>query len=325
MLTNRDDVLAILRGARKKPLNFFIPLGGYDDKTQAKKDISNLTGTLYNHLPLSRAIVDAAVELPFYVGYDGNSPDTRSSSYTSNLILLHEEADESTLAFIQGYVHELVHLDQDRRGLLREYEAVPAIPYMVDFLAHNLMLEAAAFAVEAISLYYLSEYSALVEVEDEVQDYFDDYADSLPGNIFMRDIIEESLDGKVFKGFQSLKPAFQAVFQSFFAPDSAHMGNYLKQFSEVYLNARLDPQTTRINRTVADRDWGGEKALRDITTITGWGRMFPQGAMPVLLRQIRAAILQEKYLPMIDLVRGHVLRQEQGNDPLAQFSFKPAP
>ena len=311
MLKNRDDVLKLRDCWRQSAGDYFIPLGGRDTKTQAKKEISNLTGTLYNHLPLVQAIVDAAKadQIPVYVGYDGRDADTRNGTYTQNLILLHEEADESTLAFIHAYTHELVHLDQDRRDLLREGEAVPPSAGMVNYLAHNLMLEAAAFATEAVSLYYISERSELTEKDDDVQDFFDEYAAGLPANMFMRELIEESLTGKRGNDFLSLKPAWQAAFQAFFDPDSEHVKNYLKQFTQVYLKHSLDGNTDQTGRT-----WGGVGELRDITTMTGWGKMFPQAALPVLLRSIRTSILQERNLPMIDVVRSHVRAMEEQQD-----------
>lgn len=302
MLINRDDVLKLRDQQRPKAKDYFIPLGGYDTKTQARKEISNLTMTLYNHLPLVQAMVDAAKDFPVYVGYDGKSPDTRNGTYTTNLILLHDAADESSLSFIQAYSHELVHLDQDRRGLLREHDPVPPPAQMVNYIAHNLMLEAAAFATEAVSLYYLSERSSLNEVDDEIEGYFDEYAATLPANMFLRDIIEEALEGKRGKDFQSLRPAWQAAFQAFFAPDSAHIANYLKQFTQVYLQKALNDEIDFGN----EREWGGVNALRNITTLPGWGAMFPQGAQPVLVRQILASIVQEKYLPLIDVVRTQV-------------------
>ncbi len=315
MLKNRDDVLKLRDCWRQSAGDYFIPLGGHDTATQAKQDISNLTGTLYNHLPLVKAIVDAARadNIPVYVGYDGRDADTRNGTYTTNLILLHEEADESSLAFIHAYTHELVHLDQDRRGLLRESAPVPQSSEMVNYLAHNLMLEAAAFATEAVSLYYISERSSLVEVEEEAQDYFDEYAAGLPANIFMRELIEESLAGKRGNDFLSLKPAWQAAFQSFFNPDSEHVKNYLKQFSQVYLKKTIDGNTEHAAQHSAGK-WGGVDELKGITTMTGWGPMFPQAALPVLLRAIRATILQDKNLPMIDVVRSHVRAGEDHED-----------
>jgi hypothetical protein len=312
MLKNRDEVLKLRDCWRESAGDYFIPLGGRDTATESKKDISNLTATLYNHLPVVKAIVDTAKaeNIPVYVGYDGQYAGTRNGTYTSNLILLHEEADESTLAFIHAYSHELVHLDQDRRGLLRESAPVPASSEMVNYLAHNLMLEAAAFATEAVSLYYISERSTLCEKDDEVQDYFDEYAANLPSNIFMRDLIEESLAGKRGNDFLSLKPAWQAAFQAFFDPDSEHVKNYLKQFSQVYLKHSLDGNTEHKTQNSAGK-WGGVDELKSITTMTGWGQMFPASSLPILLRSIRASIIQERNLPMIDVVRSHVAAQEQ--------------
>ena len=323
MLNNRDEVLKLLDGVRERADDYFIPLGGHDTGTQAKKDISNLTGTLYNHLPLVKAIVDAAAGLPVYAGYDGKDVETRNGTYTDNLILLHEPADESTLSFIHAYTHELVHLDQDRRGLLREHSPVPPSHNMVDYLAHNLILEAAAFATEAVSLYYISERSSLNEVDDEVEGYFDEYGATLPPNVFIRDLIETSLEGKRGKDFHSLKPAWQVAFQSFFEPDSAYVANYLKQFTQVYLNKFLKDET-ELQKDAPPADWGSAAMLRDITTMTGWGPMFPQGAIPVLLRTIRAAVVQEKHLPMIDVVRTHVWEREPSARNIARFLSGPS-
>lgn len=322
MLKNREDVLKLRDAVRDGADDYFIPLGGYDTATEEKKDISNLTCTLYNHLPLVKAIVDASADLPVYIGYDGRDIHTRNATYTENLILLHQPADDSTLSFIHAYTHELVHLDQDRRGLLHEHSPVPPAREMVNYLAHNLMLEAAAFATEAVSLYFVSERSALVDVDDEVETYFDEYADTMPPNVFIRSVIEEALEGKRGRDFQSLKPAWQAVFQSFFEPDSAHLANYLKQFTPLYLQKSLNGQTELEQKTPA-AEWGSAAMLREITTMTGWGPMFPQGAIPVLLRTIRAAVTQEKYLPMIDMARSHVAAREPSMDNILSVLTQP--
>lgn len=305
MLDNRNRVLKLREEFREKSRQFFIPLGGFDDKTAAKREISNLTTTLYNHLPLVKAITDAAKGMPVYVGYDGQQPETRSGTYTRNLILLHEAADESSLSFIHAYSHELVHLDQDRRGLLREDDAVPPPEQFVSYLAHNLMLEAAAYATEAVSLYYISEWSKLRDVDDEIEDYFDQYAAEITSNIYLRTIIEDAVAEGKGRQFNRLKPAWQAVFQHFFAPDSDHAANYIRQFSKVYLNRA---QNNKIDWQAAPR-WGGLKELEDITTMPGWGAVFPKAALPVLLRQINAGITQEKHLATIDVVRGYVAAQ----------------
>lgn len=303
MLYNRDEVLERVKGVRKKAGDYFIPLGAHDTSTQAKREMSNLTGTLYNHLPLVKSIVEAAKDLPVYVGYDGNDPDTRSGTYTNNLILLHDSADESSLSFMQAYTHELVHLDQDRRGLLRENERPPSPDHLVDYLAHNLMLEAAAFATEAVSLYYISNYSTLNQIDEEVEGYFDEYESTLPGNGFLRFAIEDALAGKRVKNFHAMKPAWQAAFQSFFDPDSAHVANYLKQFTQVYLNKCGGGTNDAAN--IPDNGWGGINELRAITTLPGLGPMFTQSAMPVVLRAVRASILQDRHLQTIDVVRGY--------------------
>ena len=323
MLKNREDVLKLRDSWRESAGDHFIPLGGRDTKTESKKDISNLTATLYNHLPLVKAIVDAVAAdgIPAYVGYDGQYAGTRNGTYTDNLILLHQEADESSLAFIHAYSHELVHLDQDRRGLLREHAAIPPSYEMVNYLAHNLMLEAAAFATEAVSLYYISERSTLPDKDDEVLDCFDEYAAGLPSNMFMRELIEESLEGKRGNDFLSLKPAWQAAFQAFFDPDSEHVKNYLKQFSQVYLKNALEGNTEAKAQSSAGK-WGGLNELKGITTMTGWGPMFPQAALPILLRTIRASIVQEKNLPMIDIVRSHVSTLEQAENSLGKNLLK---
>lgn len=317
MLYNRDEVLERVKGVRKKAGDYFIPLGAHDVSTQAKREISNLTGTLYNHLPLVKSIVEAAKDLPVYVGYDGESPDTRSGTYTNNLILLHDSADESSLSFMQAYTHELVHLDQDRRGLLRENERPPSPDHLVDYLAHNLMLEAAAFATEAVSLYYISNHSALNQIDDEVEGYFDEYESTLPGNGFLRFAIEDALAGKRVQNFYGMKPAWQAAFQSFFDPDSAHVANYLKQFTQVYLSKCSGASDDAAN--IPDNGWGGINELRAITTLPGLGPMFTQSAMPVVLRAIRASILQSKHLQTIDVVRGYAMQVTQRTQNALQF------
>ena len=317
MLVNRDEVLELVRGVREKALDYFIPLGGHDKGTPAKREISNLTGTLYNHLPLVKSIVEAARDLPVYVGYDGQNPETRSGTYTNNLILLHDSADESSLSFIHAYTHELVHLDQDRRGLLRENERPPSPDHLVDYLAHNLMLEAAAFATEAVSLYYISNYSTLNQVDDEVEGYFDDYESALPGNGFLRVAIEDALAGKKVKNFHAMKPAWQAAFQSFFNPDSAHVANYLKQFTQVYLSKCNGTGKDAAN--IPDNGWGGINELRAITTLPGLGPMFTQSAMPVVLRAVQACILQDRHLQTIDVVRGYAAQTAQREQNVLQF------
>lgn len=321
MLKKQDQVLSLRDCWRESAGDYFIPLGGRDTTTEAKKDISNLTATLYNHLPIVRAIVDATKSdnIPVYVGYDGRNDGTRNGTYTQNLILLHEEADESTLAFIHAYSHELVHLDQDRRGLLREHAPIPPTSEMVNYLAHNLMLEAAAFATEAVSLYYISERSSLSEKDEDVADYFDEYAANLPSNMFIRDVIEDSLAGKRGTDFLSLKPAWQAAFQEFFNPDSEHVKNYLKQFTQVYLQkavAKSTEHTAKPNAgqpTETPKNWGGINELKEITTMTGWGAMFPQAALPILRRAIIATIVQERNLPVIDVVRNYAQTLEPRN------------
>lgn len=300
MLDNRKQVLKLREEFRKKSGQFFIPLGGYDDKTAAKREISNLTTTLYNHLPLVRAITDAASEKPVYVGYDGRSPETRNGTYTSNLLLLHEAADESSLSFIHAYSHELVHLDQDRRGLLREDAKAPPPEKLTAYLAHNLMLEAAAYATEAVSMYYISEWSSLREVDEEVEGYFDEYASAVPSNLYLRSIIEDAVGDNKRQTFNSLKPAWQAVFQHFFAPDSDHVKNYIEQFGRVYLDR---VQKGQVDWSGGEK-WGGVAELEAITTLPGWGKVFPKAALPVLNRQIMTTVTQDKYLMMIDVVRG---------------------
>lgn len=287
---------------RDRAQDYFVPLGAHDITTPARKDISNLSKTLEHHLPLVAAFVKAAAPYPVYVGYDGNDLPGRAGSYYNNLVLLHQDADDSSQKFILAYVHELTHMHQDRMGLLRMDEVPPPAQF-VDFLAHNLMLEAAALATEASAIYYLARHSRLKDEFEEVAELYNDYVTQNAGRDRLHGAVVHSAQKAKIKDFDDIKPVWKTVFQQFFAPDSPFMDNYVSDFCEKYLH-RLETGVK-----ASRRKWGGDAELAAITTMPGWGPLFGAEAVEVLQATIRNSLLQEKYLPLIDMTRNLAVRR----------------
>jgi hypothetical protein len=199
-------------------------------------------------------------------------------------------------------VHELTHMHQDRSGLLRADEVPPPAQF-VDFLAHNLMLEAAALATEVSTIYYLAHHSRLKDDFEEVAELYDDYILQNGGRAKLHGAVLHSAQKARIKDFDGVKPVWKAVFQQFFAPDSAFMDNYVSDFCEKYLH-RLEG-----GAKPSRRKWGGDAELAAITTMPGWGPLFGAEAVEVLQATIRNALLQEKYLPLIDMTRNLAKRR----------------
>jgi hypothetical protein len=303
MLANRDEVLKALHEIRPDAGDYYIPLGARDEGTQAKREISNQTETLYRRLPLIRSMVAAAkaAKWPFYVGYDGRDEgDGHFGVYKDNVISLHQDADDEPACFIQAYCHELTHLDQDRRGLLNQRLQPPGPDGLGNYLVHNLCLEAAAAATEAACLYYLSNHcGSLLKKVPEVEDFFPEYIERAEDGALIQDAIESALEeGGDIEDFHDMKRLWQALFLNFFHPDSKRMSYYVQRFCKDY--ARQAPGSD--NPSDAS-DWGGIEKLQLITTLPGWGPLFDPSSLPVLHRSIQSGIFQQKNAGMIDMAR----------------------
>lgn len=314
MLKSKDKVLAKLETIRSNAQDYFIPLGGSDHETTAKKEISNLTMTLRHHLQTVDAMVTALEDKPVYVGYDGRRNGKRSGTYSENAVVLHDIADESTRDFITAYTHELTHADQDRRGLLREYEAPENPSHLVDFLAHNLALEAAAFATEATSLYFVSNHTSLPDACEEVADYFNEYCSELAGRETLPFIFPEKLKDTEVNEMADMKDAWRAAFMTFFEPDSKHVQNYLGHFCQDYLRRlqhKPDEDGGKLKRAFNDRAWGDNKSIKAITKIPGMGQMFGKEGLDILQQVIRSSIVREKNISLLDLTRSQAPKPQE--------------
>lgn len=314
MLKNKDKVLAKLETIRSNAQDYFIPLGGSDHGTTEKKEISNLTMTLRRHVQTVDAMVTGLENKPVYVGYDGRNYGNRTGTYSENTVILHDIADESTKDFIMAYTHELTHADQDRRGLLREHEAPENPSRLVDFLVHNLALEAAAFATEAISLYYVSNHTSLPDVDEEVAEYFNEYCYERQGREALPFLFPEKLKDTEVNEMADMKDAWRAAFMTFFEPDSKHVQNYLGHFCQDYLRRlqhRPDENGTALKKAFNDRAWGDNKSLKAITKIPGMGQMFGKEGLDILQQVIRGSIVREKNLPLLDLARSQAPKPQK--------------
>lgn len=307
MLKNRDKVLAKLETIRSNAQDYFIPLGTHDESTDSKREISNITGTLYNRLPHVKAMVDSLGKHPVYVGYDGNAPANQIGRYWDNILILHDRADEESKDFITAYTHELTHADQDRRGLFRK-DAPLNTEELTAFIKHHLVLEAAAYATEVTSLYYMAHFSGLEESHPEVVTYFDEYCAENPGHEALPFLIEENLDVDEVESFSDMKKAWRSVFISFFEPDSKRADFYISRFCQDYLQRLKNTET--LTDEFNQRPWATMKDLKAITTLPGLGPMFSEQALEVVNEVIRSNIVREKNLPILDLTRSQAPNQE---------------
>lgn len=305
MLKNREKVLEKLEDIRSNARDYFIPLGGYDDSTDSTQEISNITGTIFNKLPHIKAMVEALEKYPVYVGYDGQSPADRIGKYQDNILSLHDRADEDSKYFIAAYTHELTHADQDRRGLFRK-DVPENSDELTGFLKHNLALEAAAYATEITSLYYMSRFSGLEESYPEILDYFDDYCAENTGYEALPFLIEGNVDTDDVEGFADMKKAWRSVFLSFFEPDSKRADFYISRFCQDYLGRAKCPDS--LKEEFNDKPWATMKDLKAITTLPGLGAMFSEQALEVVSEVMRSNIVREKNLPLLDLTRSQAPR-----------------
>jgi len=305
MLKNREDVWKFLNSIDDDAKDSFLPLGAQDDTTPAKAELSHLTKTIADNLPVVKSMVAACSHLPLYVGYS-NALGENKGCYINNAILL-ENSDDLGHSFIQDYVHELTHIDQDRRGLLRYGANPPNARHMVDYLQHNMVLEAAAHANDVIALYYFSQYSDARTKNEDVDNLFGDFCAEDPENAKLLPIIKDSMKHKKPANFYEMKPAWQAVFQNFFHPDSFLLTDYLKYYLDQYMQKKTSPDP----QLPCPRSWGQEREILAITTMPGWGPVFDPAVISVLRRQIMASILQEKHMGMIELFRNQALRLEK--------------
>ena len=182
-------------------------------------------------------------------------------------------------------------------------DEVPPPNQFVDFLAHNLMLEAAALATEVSAIYFLAHHSRLKDEFDEIADLYDDYMSQNAGRAGLHGAVMQCAATNKIKKFDDMKPVWKTVFQQFFAPDSAFLNNYVRDFCEKYLQ-RLDD-----SEKPSRKKWGGDPELKAITTMPGWGPLFGDEAVTVLQQTIRSALLQDKHLPLIDMTRGVATRK----------------
>ena len=316
MEVDHEAVLHHLESIRPDYEDFFIRLGDKDTSTQSKKEITSLTGVLYDHLPMVRVIVDTLEPYPFYVGYDGSRPATRNGTYSTNVLSLHESADEDVQDFIHAYSHELVHADQDFRNLLRDRDLPQGAEDLVPFLAHNLALEAAAFATEAITFHFLSQCPDLLDIDPTCAELFGNYIQS-PGRDLVIYHIQESLPDKEGPlDFDDYADAWRRLFLSFFDPDSEHLNNYISAFSENFLH-RMKQLAERekenghkegeniLQRAFEknDRPWGNAADLKAITTMPYLGEMFGDDALTPVSHMIESAITQKRFDPLLATTR----------------------
>jgi|GEM_PF-1560182 len=316
MNKDHDAVLRRLAIIRDDYKDFFIPLGTVDKSTEAKHTLSSLTHVLYENSPIIKAITDRLKDTPVYVGFDGQDPEGRNATYSENLILMHagtdEDSDDEITNFVQAYSHELMHLDQDARGLLRESD-VPSSPReIIGFLMHNLTLEAAAFATEAITMHYLSYYAGLEEIDPTTETMFANYLDK-PGRECVPYAIEDKLpkDQNAFE-FSDYNEAWKELFLSFFDPDSKHLSHYVPAFCQDLVkrldSVQKDPEQTaqspQLKSTFNETSWASAADLKAITTIPGMGEMFSSDSWRVISHSILAAVTQKKFEPVLQMTRG---------------------
>lgn len=320
MEQDRAKVLERLKAIRGDYEDYFVPIGTVDKSTDDKKSMSGLANLLAENLPITKAIVEELKDYPVYVGYDGRQPNTRSGTYTENLVLLHQAADEGVLEFIHAYCHELVHADQDRRGLLREQDVPKSPEELVPFLCHNLALEAAAYATEAVTLHYVSCYSSLLELDPTVEMLFGQYLD-MPGRDLVPYYIEDSLpEDRENIEFSDYKEAWRRLFMSFFDPDSEFLDNYIVSFCSDFINrmeaAHKEDEATDADEVVKklsdnfdlsavfnQKPWASVAELRQITDLPGQGKVFGDESFPVLVHMIQAAVTQRRFDSVLNVVR----------------------
>jgi hypothetical protein len=100
--------------------------------------------------------------------------------------------------------------------------------------------------------------------------------------------------------FNDLKPAWAALFQDFFRPDSIQVEHYIKTSSQHYIQQCIEMHDQSME---ADRyNLGGVAALRKITTLPGMGPMIPDDALQLMLFQIHGAVSQKAYQGEIETV-----------------------
>lgn len=334
MEQDREKVLELLSSFRADYEDYFVPIGTVDKSTEGKKEVSGLANMFAENLPVVKAIVENLKDYPVYVGYDGRDPDSRSATYVKNLVLLHATAEEAPGDFVWSYAHELIHADQDMRGLLRDEDAPKGQEDLVPFLVHNLALEAAAFATEAITIHYTSYHSGLLEIDPSVEDFFGEYLDRGGRDLVPYYIAESLPDDKDELDFEDYKQAWERLFMSFFDPDSKFMDNYMVSFCADFLermekakaedNAageKKDLEDFDLSAAFNEQSWGSAQQIKEITTIPAMGQMFGDAAMVPILHMIQAAVTQNRFQTTLDVTR----RQAEKNmtrDALAVRAFK---
>lgn len=301
MLEDRDIVLGVMQRIRKDPERFYIPLGTYDASSRIKKGLSNATGTLYNHVPIVKSIVESCRDAPVYVGYSGVNSQRAHAGYAANILSLHRGAQDEDRIFAQAYIHELVHLDQDRRGL-RGPDMPPPPECLGDYVLHFHYLEAAAYATEVVSLMYLSHHSEVGQRVEEIAGYFAEYIQETGDSEILLQMADAQKGHKI-KRFEDMRPAWQAAFQHFFHPDSAKLGAYKDSICDGHIQKIMALRDT--DAKTEKYDWGSLDHLRAIATLPGWGPMFDEAVLPFIARYARAATLQDRQIEKINWTADH--------------------
>jgi hypothetical protein len=325
MLRSSEKVLDKLKMIRENAQDYFVPLGKMDKSTEAKREISNLSNTLKFRIPLIGAFIKAAQNYPTYVGYDGLSIPNYLGKYSDNIVKLSQAADDSTPVFIRALGHELTHLDQDRRNLLRKNEALPFPSDLVGFVAQRVTLEAAAVASEVSSLYFFArdpylahrKKKTLSKKHPEVKTYFEEVLHDENINAIGFAALSAG-DGKDVRKKEVFKAVWKEAFVSFFTPNSSLVSKYVTGACHEYLN-RANQAYEQGKSFSADKKWGDIESLKAITTLPHYGRMFSDEALAVLQHFVIASVDQSFHKEILSLTQNQVAETYNSDKGVASF------
>lgn len=317
MYSERDIVLRQLATLCPHYRDCFIPIGTYDDSTVQKREISNLTQTLYNNTLIVPEIVDNLRSYPCYVGFSGQQDFESNSAYLSNSIIIHAQAEDTELAVTQGYVHELVHADADRRGLV--LEPMPRdSSQLIDFLVHNLMMEAAAHATEAVVIHHLSTQSQLSESLEGVKDLFDEYGANYPDRQRIWFAVKQAYaDTDYDDNLSKTQWAWLNAFKAFFTAGTPLLEYYTQHYCNDFMNLPVSdhrPEFSTKDGLTKHFDHipeGSTQALRAIMDIPGLSLGAKLANPRSELEGIRHAVTARPNSIAIDLALMHVSAQSR--------------